>query len=228
MLELNAICKQHETRGEPLVILNDLSLRVERGESVSIVGPSGSGKSTLLNIVGTLDTPTGGEFTIDGVSPLAASKKELARYRNQQIGFVFQEHHLLPQLSALENVVLPSLAFSESTGTNERALVLLERVGLANRTDHLPAELSGGERQRVAIARALIHRPKLLLADEPTGNLDRKSADAVADLLFELQRADSCTLLMVTHSPTLAQRCERCFELTDGKLMHFAETTAKT
>ncbi len=222
MLELNSICKQHETRGEPLVVLTDISMNVERGESVSIMGPSGSGKSTLLNIVGTLDTPTSGDFVIDGDSPLKMSNNELARFRNRQIGFVFQDHHLLPQLSAIENVVLPSLASSETSGAIERANELLDRVGLADRKDHLPAELSGGERQRVAIARALIHRPKLLLADEPTGNLDRKSADAVSDLLFELQQADSCTLLMVTHSPTLAGRCGRGFEISDGRLLSVA------
>ncbi len=218
MLELNAICKQHETRGEPLVVLSGISMRVERGESVSIMGASGSGKSTLLNIVGTLDSPTSGEFAIDGHAPLNMSNVELARFRNRQIGFVFQDHHLLTQLSAIENVLLPSLATSESTGAVERANELLDRVGLSERKDHLPAELSGGERQRVAIARALIHRPKLLLADEPTGNLDRKSADAVSALLFELQHADSCTLLLVTHSPTLASRCQRGYELLDGSM----------
>ncbi|HNO77432.1 MAG TPA: ABC transporter ATP-binding protein [Phycisphaerae bacterium] len=228
MLELNAISKQHVTRSEPLVILRDISMRVEGGESVSIMGASGSGKSTLLNIIGTLDKPTSGDFSIDGVSPLTLSNKELARFRNRQIGFVFQDHHLLPQLSALENVLLPTLAFSDVSGATDRANELLDRVGLAQRTDHLPAELSGGERQRVAIARALIHQPKLLLADEPTGNLDRKSADAVTDLLFELQRADACTLLMVTHSPTLAERCQRGFELFDGTLAPTSSQPIKT
>ncbi len=228
MLELNAISKQHVTRSEPLVILRDISMRVEGGESVSIMGPSGSGKSTLLNIIGTLDKPTSGDFSIDGASPLTLSNKELARFRNRQIGFVFQDHHLLPQLSALENVLLPTLAFSDVSGATERANELLDRVGLALRTDHLPAELSGGERQRVAIARALIHQPKLLLADEPTGNLDRKSAEAVTDLLFELQRADGCTLLMVTHSPTLADRCQRGFELVDGALAPTSSHAVKT
>jgi lipoprotein-releasing system ATP-binding protein len=228
MLELNSICKQHKTRGEPLVILTDVSMRIESGESVSIMGPSGSGKSTLLNIVGTLDKPTSGDFTIDGVSPLTMSSKALAKFRNQQIGFVFQDHHLLPQLSAFENVLLPAFASSDPSEATERANALLNRVGLADRKDHLPAELSGGERQRVAIARALIHHPKLLLADEPTGNLDRKSADSVTELLFELQQADSCTLLMVTHSPGLAQRCHRGFELTDGTLASISNQLINT
>lgn len=224
MLELVAIHKEHPTRTEPLVVLSDITLSVSTGESVAIMGPSGSGKSTLLNIIGTLDKPTGGQMTIDGVSPLELGDRELARFRNRSIGFVFQDHHLLPQLSALENVILPSLAFSSASSAEvmARAEELLDRVGLTDRVDHVPAELSGGERQRVAIARALIHQPKLLLTDEPTGNLDRASAQAVTDLLFELQADSNCTMLVVTHSPPLARRCARQFELCDGQVMQMS------
>ncbi|MEK7728979.1 MAG: ABC transporter ATP-binding protein, partial [candidate division KSB1 bacterium] len=187
------------------------------GQSLAIIGPSGSGKSTLLHLLGTLDQPSSGAITLGDRNPFALSEPALAKFRNQTIGFVFQEHHLLPQYAVLENVLLPTLAFGKSADKQqEYARALLQRVGLAHRLEHFPAELSGGEKQRVAIARALINRPRLLLCDEPTGNLDRNTGHAVADLLFELHREQSNILLIVTHSAELAARCERRFELREG------------
>jgi len=217
-LDAELIGKQFPTCGGPLVVLRDVSLRLAAGEAVVIMGPSGSGKSTLLNILGTLEPPTRGSLTIDGCNPFRLSEADLATFRNRRIGFVFQDHHLLPQCSALENVLIPTLPVTGEPGAETRARELLHRVGLADRLDHRPAELSGGERQRVAIARALINRPTLLLADEPTGNLDRKTADAVADLLRDLHQNERTTLVLVTHSDAFARRFARCFELIDGTL----------
>jgi len=207
----------HSGAGE-LTILDGASLELTSGESLAIMGPSGSGKSTLLNIIGTLETPTGGEVVIDGCDPFALSETDLARFRNQTIGFVFQEHHLLPQCSVLENVLLPTLADPDSPDAEQRARELLDRVGLADRLDHRPAQLSGGERQRVAIARALINNPSVLLADEPTGNLDVKTAETIADLLTEIHHGENTILIVVTHSQKLANRYDRCVELVAGKL----------
>jgi lipoprotein-releasing system ATP-binding protein len=194
-------------------------LELSRGQNLAIVGPSGSGKSTLLNIIGTLDTPTEGSVTLAGCDPFTLSEPELARFRNQQIGFVFQDHHLLPQCSVLENVLLPTIAAgTPGPEVFDRARMLLGRVGLSERLDHLPAELSGGERQRVAIARALICRPALLLADEPTGNLDRATAHTIGDLLLELQRLEGTMMIVVTHSGELAQRMARQLEINEGTL----------
>jgi lipoprotein-releasing system ATP-binding protein len=190
---------------------------------LSITGPSGSGKSTLLYILGSLEQPTSGTFRLGEQEPLKMPAQELAAYRNRSVGFIFQDHHLLPQLTALENVLVPSLAGggTNPTEVKKRAQGLLDRVGLADRATHLPAELSGGERQRVAIARALLNRPALLLADEPTGNLDRKRADEVSSLLLELQREEASILIVVTHSTELAERHPLRAELIDGSLeMH--------
>jgi len=199
-------------------VLRGVSFELAQGEALAVTGPSGSGKSTLLHLVGTLDSPTSGTVEIDGKDPSALPDKELARFRNRTIGFVFQEHHLLPQYSVLENVLLPALAFPESRdGARSRARELLERVGLGHRLDHRPAELSGGERQRVAVARALINRPSLLLCDEPTGSLDRKTASSVADLLFELHGETGTVMVVVTHSLELADRFERRCELAEGR-----------
>ncbi|HET6879928.1 MAG TPA: ABC transporter ATP-binding protein, partial [Pirellulales bacterium] len=182
-LAVRDITKEFPTRAEPLVVLRGCSFELARGENLAILGPSGSGKSTLLQIVGTLDAPTSGEVLLGGDDPFQLSEPRLAKFRNERIGFVFQDHHLLPQCSVLENVLLPTLAGGGATQEAfERARMLLERVGLTARLDHRPAELSGGERQRVAIARALIRQPMLLLADEPTGNLDRSTANAIGDL----------------------------------------------
>lgn len=184
------------------------------------MGPSGSGKSTLLHILGTLDRPTAGTVTLDGTDPFALPEAELAAFRNRRIGFVFQDHHLLPQCSVLENVLIPTLVSKTSADETEPyARKLLDRVGLGGRLDHRPAELSGGERQRVAVARALVLKPVLLLADEPTGNLDRKNAGAVGELLLDLHRQENTVLVVVTHSPELARLFPRRMEMNDGQLV---------
>lgn len=198
-------------------VLNGASLTAEAGESIAIMGPSGSGKSTLLHCVGTLEPPTSGSVRIDGTDPYALQEADIARFRNDSIGFVFQDHHLLPQYTVLENALLPTVAFPGSTDGEERAGILLDRVGLGHRLGHRPAELSGGERQRVAIARALINQPGLLLCDEPTGNLDGNTADAVADLLLELHAEALNVLLVVTHDPRLAERFARRIDLENGR-----------
>jgi lipoprotein-releasing system ATP-binding protein len=212
------VSKRYPTRAGELEVLRDVSLEVGPGRGIVITGPSGSGKSTLLSIVGTLETPTRGRVEIDGADPFAAGERELAGFRNRKIGFVFQEHHLLPQCSALENVLLPALADRANRPSVERASELLDRVGLSGRSEHRPAELSGGERQRTAVARALMNRPALLLADEPTGSLDRSTADSVADLLCALPRDEQVALVVVTHSAALAERFDERYELVDGVL----------
>lgn len=225
-LEVSHLRKEFPTPREPLVVIRDVSFRLARGEALAIMGPSGSGKSTVLYILGALETPTSGSISVNGGNPFALSGDDLAAYRNRQVGFVFQDHHLLPQCSALENVLIPTMAAGaplSGAEAEERARHLLGRVGLSNRLDHLPAELSGGERQRVAIARALINRPPLILADEPTGNLDRRTADTVADLLLELHREENTILVLVTHSMDLANRFPAKAELLDGELQ-FAST----
>jgi lipoprotein-releasing system ATP-binding protein len=219
MIRVTELCKEYATRGEPLVVLRDLALELADGDLLAVMGPSGSGKSTLLHILGTLERPTSGTVRIADTEPFALSDRELAAFRNQKIGFVFQDHHLLPQCSARENVLIPSIAGRAAGDAVEaRADDLLFRVGLADRAKHRPAELSGGERQRVAIARAFVNRPKLILADEPTGNLDRKTADAVAELFFDLARAEGVTMIVVTHSVELSKRFPRRAELIEGRL----------
>jgi len=194
---------------------------MNEGDAVVIMGPSGSGKSTLLNILGTLEPPTEGGLTIDGRDPFRLAEPELAAFRNRRIGFVFQDHHLLPHCSVLENVLMPTLAWESDKAAGdpvEHAKRLLDRVGLSDRLDHRPAELSGGERQRAAVARALINRPVLVLADEPTGNLDRATAGKVASLIRELHLEEKMMLVIVTHSSDLADQYERRYELNDGEL----------
>jgi lipoprotein-releasing system ATP-binding protein len=213
------VTKEYPTRAEPLRVLRGASCQLDRGGNLAILGPSGCGKSTLLHIMGTLDEPTAGHVTLDGDDPFALDEPRLAAFRNHKIGFIFQDHHLLPQCSALENVLIPTLADGRPPRESvERGRALLDRVGLADRLEHLPAELSGGERQRVAIARALINRPALLLADEPTGNLDRANAEIVARLLLELQAQEQTMLVVVTHSLELAGMLQKRLELVDGKL----------
>lgn len=217
-LVVNNLTKQYATRGEPLVVLRGVSLSLDPGQNLAIIGPSGSGKSTFLQIVGTLDTPTTGDITIRGRNPFSLAEADLAAFRNEHIGFIFQEHHLLPQLSVLENVLVPVLARSRPNAEQmTRARELLERVGLSHRLDHRPAELSGGERQRVAVARSLLLRPALLLADEPTGNLDRTSAQAVGRLLLELQEHEKTMLIVVTHSQELASLMQSRKTIDDGR-----------
>jgi lipoprotein-releasing system ATP-binding protein len=218
-LEVQHLCKDYLTRSGPLPVLRDLSLRLERGEALAVMGPSGSGKSTLLHILGTLDVLTSGSVRLNDRDPFALSEPELADFRNRSIGFVFQDHHLLPQCSVLENVLIPTLVGNnQATDVEAWAKELLNRVGLSGRLDHRPAELSGGEKQRVALARALIHRPSLLLADEPTGNLDRRSAQAVGQLLLDLHRQEQTILVVVTHSQELAQAFAKRLEMIDGRL----------
>jgi lipoprotein-releasing system ATP-binding protein len=214
------VTKEFPTRGEPLVVLRGVSLKLSAGQNLAILGPSGSGKSTLLHIVGTLDQPTSGRVTLRGQDPFVLSEPELAAFRNERIGFVFQDHHLLPQCSVLENVLLPMIAGGRVPQESiDRAHTLIERVGLADRLEHRPAELSGGERQRVAVARALIHRPALLLADEPTGNLDRTTAASVGQLLLELQRHEQTMMIIVTHSLELAAHLDQRMEFDQGRLL---------
>jgi len=220
MLEVVDLVKEYPSPAGPLRVLSEVSLRVESGAAVSIVGPSGSGKSTLLYILGTLEPPTSGRVAIDGQNPFELDPADLAAFRNREVGFVFQEHHLLPQCTALENVIIPTLvADGEPEAFEARARELLGRVGLGDRLEHRPAELSGGERQRVALARALIRGPRLLLGDEPTGNLDRAATAVVADLLFELHRAEGTTLVVVTHNLELAARFPARHRLVDGRLL---------
>jgi lipoprotein-releasing system ATP-binding protein len=200
-------------------VLLGVDLRMEAGESLAITGPSGSGKSTLLHILGTLERPSAGRIEILGHDPSTYSERELARFRNQELGFVFQHHHLLPKYSVLENVLIPTLATSTSSpGKMETwGRELLGRVGLGHRLAFRPAQLSGGEKQRAAVARALIQRPSLLLCDEPTGNLDPKTAHEVLDLLLELHREGQGALIVVTHSQEMAQRMDRHLELREGR-----------
>ena len=213
------IAKEFPTRGEPLRVLRGVSFKLAIGENLAILGPSGCGKSTLLHIIGTLDAPTSGNVSLDGSNPFHLDEPLLAEFRNHKIGFVFQDHHLLPQCSVLENVLVPTLADGRTNDEAvSRARMLVDRVGLAARIDHLPSELSGGERQRTAIARALVNRPRLLLADEPTGNLDRKTAAEIARLLLELQLQENTMLIAVTHSLELAGLLARRMELNDGRL----------
>ena len=216
MLTARRLGKVFGPQDAPLEILRDVSFEVPAGQSLAITGPSGSGKSTLLHILGSLDTPSSGGVEIDAIDPFALPELELARFRNTVVGFVFQDHHLLPQHSLLENVLIPALAFGRpEPAVVVRARELLDRVGLSHRLDHRPGQLSGGECQRTALARGLLHQPKLLLCDEPTGSLDRRTAQSVADLLFELHAAEGNVMVIVTHHGELAGRCDRSIELRD-------------
>lgn len=224
LLELNNVSKSYPATedGATLAVLKNVSLRLQSGETLAIVGPSGAGKSTLLNVIGTLDRPDNGTVILNGQDLSKLNDDQLATVRQSDIGLIFQMHHLLPQCTVLENVLVPTLAGSRPAGRKEepnvRAHRLLERVGLAERKDHRPGQLSGGERQRVAVVRALINEPKLLLADEPTGALDRASADNLANLLLELNREEGVALVVITHSPQLAERMSRTREIMDGTL----------
>jgi len=226
VLEVTNLAKSYPTPRGPLDILSSLSLSLRAGEAASIVGPSGSGKSTLLYIVGALEPPTSGSVTLDGVDPFMLPPTELAAFRNRRVGFVFQDHLLLPQCTVLENVLIPTLVGDSDADAPARARDLLERVGLADRLDHRPAELSGGERQRVALARALIRQPPLLLCDEPTGNLDRAAGDVVAAMLFDLYQQQETVLVVVTHNTGLAARCPIRFELVGQRLERLDMSTS--
>ena len=224
MLELMNIRKEYQTPlgDKSVVVLDDINLTVSSGQSVAIVGPSGSGKSTLLNIIGALDRPTAGRVVFDDTDLAELDDSRLAKIRNEQIGFVFQLHHLLPQCTVLENVLIPTLVGKHKTSRKvfeERAVGLVERVGLKDWLYHRPAELSAGQRQRVAVVRALINKPKLLLADEPTGSLDAEASETIVQLLVELNRSENVTLIVVTHSSKLAERMGQVLELDDGRLI---------
>jgi lipoprotein-releasing system ATP-binding protein len=218
VLQVTHLSKHYVTPQGPLPILADVTFALAPGESVAIMGPSGSGKSTLLYILGALEPPSSGTVVLDGRNPFELSEHDPAAFRNRSIGFVFQDHCLLPHLSVLENVLAPTLVGSREDHVADRARELIRTVGLDGRVDHRPGELSGGEKQRVAVARAMIRRPRLLLCDEPTGNLDARSADVVARMLLELHRDLQTMLVVVTHSLDLSQRFDRRFELHEGQL----------
>lgn len=222
LLRLENVAKDYaDAGGKTLPILRGISFQIGAGETVAIVGPSGSGKSTLLNVIGGLDRPTKGSVHLAGRDLSKLSDQELAQARNREIGFIFQAHHLLPQCTVLENVLLPCIPSKTANDpeTIKRGKALLARVGLAAREDHRPGQLSGGERQRVAVVRSLINQPKLLLADEPTGALDRASAENLAALLLELNAEQKIALIVVTHALDLARKMSRTLELRDGLLV---------
>jgi lipoprotein-releasing system ATP-binding protein len=219
-LVVEHVSKRYTTPAEDLIVLEDASLSLKQGENAAIIGPSGSGKSTLLHILGALDSPSSGTVRLGGISPFELSPNELAHFRNQKIGFIFQDHHLLPQLTVLENVLIPALAQGRpKPELIQRARDLIAKVGLQQRESHLPSELSGGERGRAAVARALIHRPLLVLADEPTGNLDPENAGRIAELLIDLPRSENSMLIVVTHSQALANLAQYCFRIEKGHLV---------
>ena len=243
MLKVTGVSKSYPTPRGELQVLTDVSLSLDRGGAIAIMGPSGSGKSTLLYILGALERPTSGTVTLDGQDPFALGERDQAAFRNRHVGFVFQDHSLLPQCSVLENVLAPTLVApadpvasglsrtnsvasglsrtgrqAQAQDDTARARTILDQVGLSGRLDHRPGELSGGEKQRAAVARALIRNPSLLLCDEPTGNLDRSSADAVAQLLLDLHAARETILIVVTHSPVLAEKFPVSYVMTDGHL----------
>jgi ABC-type lipoprotein export system ATPase subunit len=223
LLRLEKVSKSYRAAegGEPVTVLRDVSLEVNAGASLSIIGPSGSGKSTLLNIIGTLDHADAGKVWLNGNDLGTQDEIALASIRNREIGFIFQAHHLLPHCTVWENVLVPVLAANgrSSTEAEQRAERLLKRVGLTARMQHRPGQLSGGERQRVAVVRALVNQPKLLLADEPTGALDRSSATELSRLLADLNREENVTLIVVTHALDLARQMQRVFELQQGALV---------
>ena len=218
MLRVDRLTKEYPTPRGPLTVLSDVSFSLAPGDRAAVMGPSGSGKSSLLYVLGALEPPSSGTMTLDGQDPGALAPAALAAFRNTAIGFVFQDHCLLPQCTVLENVLIPTLVARPDGDDMARARLLIDQVGLGDRIDHRPGELSGGERQRVAIARALIRRPRLLLCDEPTGNLDRAAADNVASLLVDLHQRQQSILIVVTHSVQLASRFPIRFELMDGRL----------
>jgi len=221
LVRLAGVRKSYGGVGGGRAVLDGVDLEIDSGEAVAVLGPSGCGKSTLLNLIGALDRADAGTIVVAGHDLSAAGERALAGYRATTVGFVFQDHHLLPQCTALENVLIPTLSGHTPKrlrdGAENRAKALLDRVGLADRMKHRPGELSGGQRQRVAVARALIHEPPLLLLDEPTGSLDREAADALVGVLLELNRERRVTLVTVTHAERLAARMDRTLRLTEGK-----------
>ena len=225
MIELRSVSKTVQSGGQPLTILHPLSLTVPRGQTVAIIGPSGSGKSTLLGLIAGLDAPTSGHILIDGVDITTLDEDTLARLRGEKIGFVFQFFHLVPSLTALENILVP-MEIAGRRDARPRAQALLDEVGLHDRGHHYPSQLSGGEQQRVAIARALANDPPLILADEPTGNLDTKNGRHILDLLLQAGRARSATLVIVTHDATVAAVADAQLTLRDGRPVEESTTAA--
>ena len=228
LAELSNVTKSYRSDAGAVPVLNGISLTIAEGETVAITGPSGCGKSTLLNLLGALDQADSGEIRVAGRDLTKLDAQQLAEFRNTTVGFVFQLHHLLPQCTVLENVLVPSIVRKDAdrAALRARAAQLLGAVGLSHRLDHRPGQLSGGERQRAAVARALINSPKLLLADEPTGALDRASAERLVDLLAEVHQREKITIVMVTHAPELARRMGRVLGLVDGKLADEKRPTA--
>lgn len=218
MIVAEGLEKSYISGGRPLPVLRSLNLEIDRESFVSIVGPSGSGKTTLLGLLAGLDDPSGGRVYLDGEDIFAMTEDGRAELRSQKVGFVFQTFHLLPTLTAVENVLVPLELRGEARGARERASALLDRVGLGHRLDHYPAQLSGGEQQRVALARAFVNRPRILFADEPTGNLDRTTGRAIVEMLEELNREERTTLVLVTHDLSLAERADRVIELAEGRV----------
>jgi lipoprotein-releasing system ATP-binding protein len=219
VLEVHGLSKHYPTPAGDVVVLSQVDLCLRPGDSVSVVGPSGSGKSTLLHILGALEPPSAGRVLLDGTDPYALDDRRLAAFRNGKVGFVFQDHHLLPQCTVLENVLLPTLvAEHEDAASRGWAIELLEQVGLGHRMNHRPSELSGGEKQRVSLARALVRHPQLVLCDEPTGNLDHDATDAAADLLLNLHRSQRTILIVATHNLDLAQRLAARYRLSEARL----------
>jgi lipoprotein-releasing system ATP-binding protein len=218
MLNVSHLSKEYPGPAGPLPVLTDVSFSLAAGDAAAIMGPSGSGKSSLLYVLGALEPPSSGTITLDGQNPFQLSPDGLAAFRNRSVGFVFQDHCLLPQCTVLENVLVPTLVAEDDGGDAKRARDLVEQVGLSGRIDHRPGELSGGERQRVAIARALVRAPRMVLCDEPTGNLDRAAADQIAALLLDLHHRQRGVLIVVTHSAQLAERFPIRFELQDRRL----------
>jgi putative ABC transport system ATP-binding protein len=218
MIRLDKITKVYQAEKIETVALHEITLRIEGGEFISVMGPSGSGKSTLLNIVGLLDAPTGGSLVLGGSPVVSFNDRGLARLRNEHLGFIFQTFHLIQDLSVVDNVEVP-LLYRKMSGSERRALALkaLDRVGLGSRAHHFPSQLSGGQQQRAAIARAIVGKPHIILADEPTGNLDSQMGDEVMDILLDLNRAEKATVVMVTHDPRMAQKTQRTVRLFDGR-----------
>ncbi len=219
VVSVRDICKNYSIGGNVLNVLKEITFNIKKGEIVSIVGPSGVGKSTLLNILGTLDKPTSGSISIDSENVTELNENELALFRNKKIGFVFQFHHLLPEFSALENVMMPGfISRDNKTEIREKSEKLLKDVGLEGRFDHKPGELSGGELQRVAFARALINNPAVILADEPTGNLDRINSENLHEIIWSYCKEKAQTFVLVTHNEKLSEKSDRIIELFDGKI----------
>ncbi len=228
LLSLSHVSRHFDNGPEKLQILDDVNLDITKGETVAIIGPSGSGKSTLLYLMGLLDRPSVGSVTFDGQSLEKATDRQRSKLRNADFGFIYQFHHLLPEFTAFENVLMPALIGGKSNKESKaRAIELLDKVGLSHRHDHYPAELSGGEQQRVAVARALLNQPKLLLADEPTGNLDAASADKVFDLFTEMVKESDAAVIVVTHNPELAAKCDKIYRIESGKLFKAEKATKK-